>query len=134
MSWISKKRILIPVLVVVSGLAACGDEKGTLPLADVEVRIETGRFFPKDLDLRPGNTVRWVNILPRSPENIRTVTSGAPEDSVTGTLFDSGDLQGRESGEVEGDDFIFKFTERGTYPFFSRYPAGNELRGTVLVR
>lgn len=109
--------------------AGCGNDS---PGADHEIRIETARFFPKDPDLRPGETVRWYNTLPKSAENVRTVTSGTgPDDPDAGKLFDV-TLQGYEGKNF--DDFTYKFTDRGTYPYFTRLPQGGEYGGTVTVR
>jgi plastocyanin len=113
-------------------LSACEDQD--FPQAEHEVRIEEGRFFPKDPEIRAGSSVRWVNILPKAPENVRTVTSGTPADSTSwGLLFDEV-LDGREVGEVEGDAFIHTFRTPGSYPYFSRFPEEPVLTGTVVVR
>ena len=124
----------LPTILALSFLA-CSDTN--FPKADHEVRIEDGRFFPKDPDIQRGDSVRWVNFLPRSPNDdadVRTVTSGTPQDSTSaGALFDAV-LKGHEVGEVEGDDFIWIFNDPGEFPYFSRFPEGAELTGTVVVR
>jgi plastocyanin len=120
--------------LLVAGLLAPGCDNTEFPEANEEVRIEEGRFFPVPVEVSAGGTVRWVNILPRSAENVRTVTSGSPEDSAAaGALFDV-TLEGRDTGEVEGDAFTYRFNERGTFAYFSRNPETPVLKGTVIVR
>ena len=62
-------------------------------------------FTHKDLSVRVGTTVAWVN-GDRAPH---TTTSGAPGDE-TG-IWDSGDL-------VQNAVFSFTFNEAGTFPYF----------------
>jgi len=125
----TKLAIALVAAIWMPFVAGCGDDS---PGADHEIRIETARFFPKDPDVRPGETVRWYNALPKSAENARTVTSGTgPDDPDAGKLFDV-TLQGYEGKNF--DDYTYKFTERGTYPYFTRLPADGEYGGTVTVR
>jgi plastocyanin len=112
--------------------AGCGSDES--PNVQAEIRIETARFFPDPVDIRPGDTVRWVSILPRSPENLRTVTSGTgPDDPDAGIAFDD-TLQGYRAGSPEGESVTHTFDDPGTYTYFSRIPAGSEFSGTILVR
>jgi plastocyanin len=112
--------------------AGCGSD--TAPKADAEVRIQTARFFPDPVEIRPGDTVRWVNTLSRSTENRRTVTSGTgPNDPQAGAAFDD-TLQGYPPGSAEGQSVIHEFDDPGTYPYFSRIPQGAEFSGTIVVR
>lgn len=114
-------------------LPGCGGNDN-FPKATQEIQIQDGRFFPASPAIPAGSTVRWVNTLPRSAENVRTVTSGTPDDTTSwGGLFDV-TLEGRAPGETEGDDFIYRFDERGSYPYFSRYPDPPQLMGTVVVQ
>jgi plastocyanin len=111
-------------------LFACGDDEP--PSADYTVVIQEFRFFESSLAVPVGSTVRWVNSNPR--DSVRTVTSGSgPADSTAGAVFDQ-TLRGRESGEVEGEDFIYQFEDRGSYAYFSRLPRGSEFTGLVVVQ
>lgn len=114
---------------VVSVLAGCNDTKKQ---ADYTIDIQTLQFFPNQISIRVGSTVRWVNINPR--DSVRTVTSGTgPEDSTAGSLFDS-TLHGYLPGDPEGESFIYQFVDRGTYFYFSRLPARTPFFGRVEVQ
>ena len=117
-------------LVALLVLGSCGDDA---PGPDHEVRVETARFFPNQLDIRPGESVRWVNILPKSPDNIRTVTDGMPDSTMAGSEFDVS-LQGHESGEAVGESYTRTFGGRGDFPYFTRFPSSNQFTGIVRVR
>lgn len=121
--------LLIPVSLV---LFACSET--AQPRADHEIRVETARFFPSVEDVALGASVRWTNVLRDAPENVRTVTSGTgPDDPEAGALFDVS-LKGFASGEATGESFLFSFSERGTYSYFSRLPDGAEFTGTIRVQ
>jgi len=123
-------RFALALGVLVLG-TSCGDDSTKVD-ADVEVRIERARFFPNEVSISPGAKVRWVNVLPRSAENERTVTSGTKDDPDAGSLFDV-TLKGYASGEPEGETFVFEFDEPAVYHYFSRLPTGEEFTGTVTV-
>jgi plastocyanin len=128
----SLPAVLLVALVVLAVVWGCGDS-ATRPPGEKQVIVRTDSFFEKDVEITAGKTVRWVNVLRRSEENVRTVTSGTgPDDPKAGDLFDA-TLQGFASGEAEGDDFVFRFTEPGVYHYFSRYPVGHEFSGTVTA-
>ena len=111
-------------------LFACGDDEP--PSADYTVVIQELRFFENSISVPVGSSVRWVNLNPR--DSVRTVTSGSgPADTTAGALFDES-LLGRESGQVEGEDFIYQFDDRGSYAYFSRLPRGHEFTGLVVVQ
>jgi plastocyanin len=119
------------VLSIGLGLVSgCSEDDDTLPPADEEVKIQTERFFPSEVTILPGRRVRWVNTLPKSADNVRTVTSGAPG-SPDG-LFDA-TLQGYDPGEPVGDSFVFIFQEGGEYPYFSTRPGEAPFTGKVIV-
>jgi len=111
---------------------SCGSDNG--PRVDTRIRVERFRFFPNQVDVRPGTRVRWVNVERRANDATFSVTSGTgPDDPEAGALFDR-TLLGAPQGEPEGDDFIYKFDERGTFFYFSRLPEGGEFMGRVTVR
>jgi plastocyanin len=128
------RRYLVGVAVLVLSLGSgCGDDAAG-PEVDREVRVERARFFPEVIDVTPGAKIRWVNVLPRTAENERTVTSGTgKEDPDAGDTFDV-TLRGYASGEARGETFVFEFIDRGTFTYFSRLPDGEEFFGTVTVR
>jgi plastocyanin len=122
-------RAIVVSGLIVSGLAACNEDKKQ---ADYTIDIQTLQFFPNQLSVRVGSTVRWVNINPR--DSVRTVTSGTgPEDSTAGALFDA-TLRGYLPGDPEGEDFVYQFQDRGTVFYFSRYPTRMPFSGRVEVQ
>lgn len=125
-------RMLLAAAALLVFAAACDDEPK--PDVDVEIRIETARFFPSAVTVGPGSRVRWVNVLRREEGNVRTVTSGTgPDDPDAGMMFDA-PLQGYASGEAEGENFTFRFDSFGTFHYFTRLPNGQEYGGTVTVQ
>jgi len=64
-------------------------------------------FDPANVQVTPGTEVEWTNDDTAS----HTVTSGSPNDNVTGTVFDSSLVKA-------GGDFKFTFTDAGTYNYF----------------
>lgn len=111
-------------------VAGCGDEPKKQ--GDYTVQIQTFRFFQDPISIPVGSTVRWVNVNPL--DSVRTVTSGTgSQDSTAGALFDEV-LHGYASGQPEGESFIYTFDERGSYPYFSRLPAGHEFHGLIEVQ
>lgn len=123
--------MLAAALALMPAVMSCGDEA---PGADVEVRIETTRFFPTPVEIGVGETVRWVNRLPKSSANVRTVTSGLVDSTEThGLLFDV-TLEGRESGEAFGQSYDHTFEDRGVWHYFTRNPQDDQFTGMVVVR
>ncbi len=124
----------VAILVLLAGvLTGCGGE-ATRPPGEEQVLVRTDSFFQKQVVVTAGQPVRWVNVLRRSEENLRTVTSGTgPDDPDAGKLFNA-TLQGYASGDPVGEDFVHRFTQPGTYPYFSRFPVGHEFSGTVYVQ
>jgi plastocyanin len=118
-------------LAAIGPVLGCGEEDTTLPPADEEVKIQTDRFFPNEVTILPGRRVRWVNTLPKSADNVRTVTSGVP--GSPDSLFDA-TLQGYDAGEPVGDSFLFVFEEVGEYPYYSTRPGLAPFTGTVIVQ
>ena len=64
-------------------------------------------FNGRVLHIETGATVNWMNIDKFS----HTVTSGSPNDSQVGTIFDSGLI-------APGKQFSFTFTKAGIYHYF----------------
>ena len=124
------KRFLVASVLVGWAMVGCGDEPQKQ--GDYTVQIQTFRFFQDPIAIPVGSTVRWVNVNPL--DSVRTVTSGTgPADSTAGDLFDV-TLAGYAPGDPEGDSFIFKFEDRGSFPYFSRLPAGHEFHGLIEVQ
>jgi plastocyanin len=124
------KRFLLASVVIGGAVIGCGDDPQKE--GDYTVQIQTFRFFQDPISVPVGSTVRWVNVNPR--DSVRTVTSGTgPADSTAGTLFDEV-LHGYPPGEPEGESFIYKFEDRGSYPYFSRLPEGHEFHGLIEVQ
>jgi plastocyanin len=111
-------------------LASCGDNA---PAPANEVHVREQGFQPNDISVRPGEKVSWVNII-ESSDNIRTVTSGSPDDSASIALLFDEVLRGPESGEFFGERFEFRFDDPGDYRYFSRFPSSNQFTGIVRVR
>jgi len=112
-------------------LAGCSDSGA--PAVENVIKIQTGRFFPNNLSLTPGSRVRWVNTLRRGEDSDRTVTSIEGPDNEQ---WDDVDvvLRGFESGNPEGEDYVFRFDTRGTYTYRSRLPEGEEFTGIIRVQ
>jgi plastocyanin len=124
------KRYLVAGMLIAGGVAGCGDD--AQKQGDYTVQIQTFRFFQDPIYIPVGSTVRWVNVNPR--DSLRTVTSGTgSQDSTAGALFDEV-LHGYSSGQAEGESFIYKFEDRGSFPYFSRLPEGHEFHGLVEVQ
>lgn len=124
--------MLATVLVLMPAVMSCGDDEA--PGADHEVKVRRADYFLENLEVQVGETVRWVNILPRSAENVRTVTSGLVDSTEThGLLFDA-TLEGFESGEAFGQSFTYRFEERGVWHYFTRNPPDERFTGMVVVR
>ena len=64
-------------------------------------------FDPANVTIQPGDHVTWTNDDTAS----HTVTSGNPNDNVTGTVFDSSLVKA-------GATFSFQFANAGTYNYF----------------
>jgi len=124
------KRFLVASVLAGCCVAGCDDE--VQKQGDYTVQIQTFRFFQDPIAIPVGSTVRWVNVNPH--DSLRTVTSGTgSQDSSAGALFDEV-LRGYSSGQAEGESFIYKFEDRGSFPYFSRLPEGHEFHGLVEVQ
>ncbi len=87
---------------------------GTSSSNVVAVEIDDFAFVPKAITVRAGQTVRWTN----RDFPPHTVTSGNPEDTDKGVLFDSGTLG-------VGKAFEYTFETPGTYEYFCTYHYGH---------
>lgn len=124
--------VTLSILLLGLGSLSCGES--TKPRFDHEIRVERLRFFPNDISIGPGSRVRFVNVERKGSDTIRTVTSGAgPMDPERGNLFDEV-LEGFDAGNVDGDDFLYDFDERGTFTYYTRFPEGEEFTGTIRVQ
>ena len=81
------------------------------------------RFHPGDLRIDVGDTVRWEHM---DGDEEHSVTSGEPDTEQAGEVFDQ-DL------EEEGDEFLFTFTQAGSFDYFCRYHYEDGMVGTVTV-
>lgn len=85
-------------------------------------------FEPKDIEIKAGETVRWMN----KATLIHTVTSG--ENCSKSGLFDSGTLM-PEKMKPEKSVFEWKFETPGVYKYFCKTHCENEkMRGSVTVK
>jgi plastocyanin len=81
------------------------------------VRLEDVRFRPERIEVQAGDTVVW-----EAEDDRHTVTARNGE-------FDSSD-----SGLlVEGDEFRWRFTNAGRYPYFCRVQEDEGMQGEVVV-
>ena len=83
------------------------------------INIQTFQFQPKQLEVKAGATVTWVN-----QDDIRhTVTSGAPDNK-------DGRFDATLAGK--GTKFSFTFSQPGTYTFFC--DRHQHMRGEITVK
>ena len=89
-------------------------ESATAAVTAPQVTLEQAMFGPATLTIRVGATVTWVN----NDGDLHTVTS-------TQGLFASPALD-------SGDNFSYRFTAPGTYPYFcALHP---HMKGTIIVQ
>jgi len=89
-------------------------EAATAAATAPQVSVEQAMFGPATLTIHVGATVTWVN----HDSDLHTVTS-------TQGLFASPGLD-------SGDNFSYRFTTPGTYPYFcALHP---HMKGTILVQ
>lgn len=121
------RAILPVVLVVVLGVAACGDDGGTgTPPGEaggdttVQVVIDTFLFGPDPVEVPAGGTIRWTN----EDEILHTVTAGTRE-AATGR-FDE-DLDGA------GSTATVRFDDPGEHAYHCAIHAGMDATVVVLA-
>lgn len=104
---------LVPLALAVAVTLVCAlPSSGSSRVAQVYVQFSA--VGPSQLDVLPGQTVRWTNVSDRT----HTITSDD-------RLFDSGDLPG-------GSNFSFTFPSVGTYRYHCTiHPA---IKGEIDVR
>ena len=117
---VSRPLRAVGALVLVAGLAACGDDtdagdQASAP-APPSVEIERSRYAPAELSVASGDEVEFTNLDGFD----HTVTSAA--DSPV--EFDSGSFG-------QDETFTQRFEEPGTYDYFCEiHPT---MRGTIVV-
>jgi plastocyanin len=102
-----------------------------------EVGIEARAFVPREIVVRAGDSVTWVN----DTAEIHTVT--AREDSIPegAAYFASGGapdeaaaLEDPAGGFIDpGESFVFTFEEPGAYDYFCIPHESSQMTGTVVV-
>lgn len=83
------------------------------PAAEVEVAIQGMQFVPAEVELRPGDTVRWRN------EDI------VPHTVTAKHKFDSGSIDA-------GKEFSFTFPKAGTFKYICRFHP--TMKGEIRVK
>jgi plastocyanin len=101
---------------------------GTATVVEVRLTCDTGNpdapcaFFPAQVSIRVGGTVRWVN----DDATYHTVTSSDRSDlRVPDGRFDA-------VLDAAGETFSYTFDSAGTYPYYCQ-PHAEFMAGTVRV-
>ena len=102
------------------GGAATQEESGGGRAGGAEVSMRNIQFEPNEVTIKAGQTVAWTN------------DEAVPHD-VDGSGPGGDFSSGPEGGMKEGDVFLFKFSEPGTYDYVCRVHAPG-MAGTVTVR
>jgi plastocyanin len=106
-------RIWLSASVVAAAVAVLAMPSSAAPPV-AEVSIQFAAYGPQQIDVLPGQTVKWTNVSQRT----HTVTSDD-------RLFDSGDV-------TSGHRFAFRFTDPGTYGYHCTIHPG--IVGEIDVR
>lgn len=110
-----QETVSLGSLLLVLGLAAAEIHAQS----PATINIQTFQFQPKQLEIKAGTTVTWMN-----QDDIRhTVTSGTPENKDG--RFDA-NLAGK------GAKFSFTYAQPGTYTFFC--DRHQHMRGEIIVK
>ena len=115
----SASPVLALAIVVLTGLAACGDDDPTDPgeSETVTITLSNFRFSDDDVTVDVGSTVRWVN-----GENVfHTVTPDGHTEWVSW------------STDASGQDFEHTFDEEGIYAYYCAPHRQGGMTGTVRV-
>ncbi|HET8741985.1 MAG TPA: cupredoxin domain-containing protein [Gaiella sp.] len=91
-------RLWLSTFVLAAGVIVLAMPSSAAPPV-AEVAIQFAAYGPEQLDVLPGQTVKWTNVSQRT----HTVTA-------YDGLFDSGDV-------TSGHRFAFRFTNTGTYEY-----------------
>ena len=112
LSWFGLMPLIFLVLVT---LAACG---GSSSVSGPAVSAIDNAFSPRELHIKPGQTVTWVN----NGQSPHTVTADDKS-------FDSGIF-------ASGVQYTHTFTRPGRYPYYCTLhggPAGSGMAGVIIV-
>ncbi|MEQ1786092.1 MAG: cupredoxin family copper-binding protein [Acidimicrobiales bacterium] len=111
--------VLAGALVVggVIGLAQQRDEPAPAPPGSTEVAISGFLFGPKELSVRPGDTVTWTN----QDNTMHTITG---KDAAAKASLDSENLRNADTYEVT-------FTDAGAFQYFCVFHPN--MQGTITV-
>ena len=90
--------------------------------AEVEVKVRNFEFFPRDITVPRGETVKWV-----WEEGFHTTTNGTgSSDPEAGTLWN-------EPMSSSNKTFSFMFNEEGLFPYFCIPHESIDMKGTITV-
>jgi plastocyanin len=112
---------LLFAVTLVAGPVAAGD----LHVVQMTTVNFEPRFVPAEISIRPGDTVRWVNVDPFGLDHAVTSGTGSA-DPMAGALWISGTLHANEY-------FERTFGETGDYEFFSPPHEFDGMSGVVRV-
>ncbi len=122
-----KIKALFTILVLFASVTALtanvNADEGKVVNVDIvygAANVENKLFYnPATVRIEKGTTISWMNI----DKDPHTVTDGTPE-SKWGQVFDSGLMR-------QGEEYNFKFTEAGTYPYLCALHPW--MYGTIVV-
>lgn len=115
-----RKVLLIAALVSALALAGCGSGSGSGSAAGGEAKVSMNQmaFTPKELKVKAGTTVVWVN---------DDVTGHAVQHVASKPLFQTtADLQ-------KGESFKYTFAKSGTYDIVCSTPGHKDAGMTMKV-
>jgi len=101
-----------------TGIFAQAEKKTVGTMTNAEVTISNFQFTPKELHVKVGTTVTWLN-----KEGVHTISSD------NGKTFTSQTLNA-------GDKFTHTFKKAGKYPYFCTLhgsSGGHDMAGVVVV-
>jgi len=122
-------RFLITIIALAIALVFCLSFTNVNAVTTQEVRIANGSSFPNSneyfepaiLKVGKGTTVKWIN----DDDALHTVTSGSPEGSESGIIFDSSYLGG-------GKTYERTFEKSGTFEYYcTLHPY---MKGKIVVQ
>jgi plastocyanin len=113
---------LLPPAAVILFSAPLFAETTVVQMTSVDF---TPRFVPSEITIRPGDTVRWINVDPFLIDH-STCSGMGSADPVAGAVWNSGILR-------SGEWFEHTFEEAGDFGFFSIPHEFEGMFGTVKV-